>query len=47
MGKTEAIKVEMHPISFRSVVLAVPKDEGKKLLLIDDLTQIGCEGLLA
>ena len=47
MGKTEAVKVEMHPVSLQSVVLAVPKDEGEKLLLIEDLTWIRCEGLLA
>ena len=48
MGKTESRKVggEPHPVSFRSVVLVVPKDEGKKLLFIEDLTQIRCEGLL-
>ena len=30
-----------------SVVPTVPKDEGEKLLLIEDLTWIACEGLLA
>ena len=34
MGKTEAVKAKMHMVSLRSVVLAMPKDEGKKLLLI-------------
>ena len=37
MGKIEAVKVEMHPVSLRSVVLVVPKDEGEKLQLIEDL----------
>ena len=47
MEKTEAVKAGMHMVSLRSVVLAVLKDEGGKLLLIEDLTRIGCEGLLA
>ena len=47
MGKTEVVKVEMHPVSFRSVCPSVPKDEEEKHLLVEDLTQIGCEGLLA
>ena len=47
MEKTEILKVEMHHVSFRSVVPAVPKDEGEKLQLIEDLAQIGCEGLFA
>ena len=47
MEKTEAVKIEMHLVSLRSVVAAVPKDEGEKLQLIEDLTWIECEGLLA
>ena len=47
MGKIETVKVEMHPVSLRSVVPAVLKDEGKKQQLVEDLTRIGCEGLLA
>ena len=48
MGKTESRKTggEPHPVSLRSVILVVPKDEAKKLLLIEDLTRIGCKGLL-
>ena len=46
MEKTEAIKVEMHPISLRSICPAVPKDEEEKHLLIEDLAWIGCVGLL-
>ena len=38
MGKTEAVKAEMHMVSLRFVVPVVPKDEGKKRLLIEDLT---------
>ena len=47
MKKTEAIKVEMHLVSLRSIFPAVSKDEEEKCLLIEDLAQIGCEGLLA
>ena len=47
MGKTETVKVEMPRISLRSVGHAVPKDEGEKLQLVEDLSRIGCEGLLA
>ena len=46
MGKTEAIKVEMHHISLRFVVPTVSKDEGEKQQLIEDFTRIGYEGLL-
>ena len=48
MEKIELGKVggEPHLVSFKSVIPAVPKDEAEKLLLIEDLTQIGCEGLL-
>ena len=47
MGKTEAVKVEVYLVSLRSVVLVVPKNEGEKRQLVEDLTWIGCEGLLA
>ena len=47
MEKTEAVKVEMHPISLRFFCPAMPKDEEEKRLLKEDLTRIGCEGLLA
>ena len=46
MGRIGTVKVEMHPMSLKSVVLVVPKDEGEKQQLIEDLTQMGCEGLL-
>ena len=44
MGKIELVKVggETHPVSLRSVVPVVPKDEGEKLKLIEDLTRIEC-----
>ena len=47
MEKTEAVKVEMQMVSLRFVVHAVPKDEGEKLQLIEVVSWIGCEGLLA
>ena len=53
MGKTKLGKIELgkiegvlHPVSLKSVIPVVPKNEAEKLLLIDDLTRIGCEGLL-
>ena len=47
MDKIESIKTggEPHPVSLKLVILVVPKDEAKKLLLIEDMTRIGCEGL--
>ena len=47
MEKIEAVKAKMHIVSLRSIVLAVSKDEGEKLSLIEDLTRTGCKGLLA
>ena len=46
MEKVEAIKAEMLMVSLRSIVPVVSKNEGKKMQLIEDLTWIGCEGLL-
>ena len=48
MGKTESRKIggELHPVSLRLVILVVPKDEAEKMMLVEDLTRIGCEGLL-
>ena len=34
-------------LALGSILPVVPSDEGEKQLLIDDLTQMGCEGLLA
>ena len=49
MGKAEAVKVKEHPVSLKSIVPVVPRDEGEKLIrqLIKDLIQIGYKGLLA
>ena len=46
MGEIGVVKVEVHPMSLRSIVPVVPKDEGEKRQLVEDLTRIGCEGLL-
>ena len=45
----QTLSPEMAPqqLALRSIIPVVPSDEGEKQLLIDDLTQMGCEGLLA
>ena len=46
MGKAGTVKVEVHPVSLKFVTPVVPKNEKEKELLVEDLTQMGCEGLL-
>ena len=46
MGKTGIVKVEVHLMNLKSIVAIVPKDEEEKKLLSEDLSRIGCEGLL-
>ena len=46
MEKNEAMKVEVPMVSLKSVVAIVSKDEGEKRQLVEDLTRIGCKGLL-
>ena len=46
MGKIRTVKVEVHLMSFKSVTPKVPMDEKEKQLLVEDLIQMGCEGLL-
>ena len=46
MGKTGAVKVEVHLVSLRSIVPVVPKNEEEKQQLVEDLTQVRCKGLL-
>ena len=46
MGKARTVKVEVHPMSLKSVIPIVPKDKKEKELLVEDLTRMGCEGLL-
>ena len=45
----ESPSVAMAPqqLALRSILPVVPSDEEEKQLLIDNLTQMGCEGLLA
>ena len=45
MEKAGTVKVEVHPMSLKSVTLIVSKDEKEKELLVEDLTRMGCEGL--
>ena len=46
MGKAGTVKVKVHLVSLKSVNFVVPKDEKEKELLVEDLTRMGCEGLL-
>ena len=46
MEKTGIVKVEVHLVSLKSIVAIVPKDEEEKRQLSEDLSWIGCEGLL-
>ena len=47
MAGTSSAKVEMRPVNLRSVQAIVPTDEEEKQQLVDNLTKMGCEGLLA
>ena len=40
------MKLEVHPVSLKSIIPAVPWDEKKEEMLVEDLTKMGCEGLL-
>ena len=46
MGKVGIVKVENLSVSLKSIVPVVPKDEKEKQQLEEDLTRMGCEGLL-
>ena len=46
MAKAVQVKVELYPVSLKSVAPAIPKNDAEKDLLIEDLTTMGCEGLL-
>ena len=41
------MKVEIRPVSLRSVPAIVPTHKEEKQQLTDNLTKMGCEGLLA
>ena len=43
---TNAMKVEFIPVSLKSVFPVIPRKDEEKLRLVDDLTKMGCEGLI-
>ena len=47
MATSSATKVEYLPVSLKAVVPAIPRTDKEKEQLIEDLTKMGCEGLLA
>ena len=47
MVGASSVKAEARPVSLRSMLAVVPKKDEEKQQLVDDLTKIGCEGLLA
>ena len=47
MAGISAIKAKTRPVSLRSIPVVVPKKDEEKLQLAEDLTKMGCEGLLA
>ena len=46
MGRTGAVKVEVPSVNLKFVVPIVPKNKEEKRQLVEDLTRMGCEGLL-
>ena len=46
MGRIGTIKVENLFVSLKSVVLVVSKEKKEKQQLVEDITRMGCEGLL-
>ena len=46
MRKAGIVKVEEPLVSLKLVVPIVSKNEQEKQMLVEDLTQMGCEGLL-
>ena len=46
MEKTGTIKIEVHPVSLKSIVAVVLKIKEEKKQLSEDLSRIGCKGLL-
>ena len=46
MAKAVQVKVELYPVSPKAVAPAILKNDADKALLIEDLTTMGCEGLL-
>ena len=46
MAKVVHVKVELYLVSLKSVAPVIPKNDEEKEMLIEDLTKMGCEGLL-
>ena len=46
MAKAGAVKVELPSVSLKFVNLIVPRDAKEKEQLVEDLTRMGCKGLL-
>ena len=46
MMKAGCVKVELYPMSLKSVVPAIPGNDKEKKMLVEDLTKISCKGLL-
>ena len=46
MEKAGAVKIEVPSASLESITLVVSKDVKEKEQLVEDMTQMGCEGLL-
>ena len=46
MAKAGCVKVELYPVSLKSIAPAIPGNDEEKKILIEDLTKMGCEGLL-
>ena len=46
MAKAMQVKVELYLVSLKSVAPTIPKNDVEKDMLIEDLTTMGCEGLL-
>ena len=46
MVKARRIKIELYPVSLKSIAPAIPRNDEEKKMLVEDLTKMGCEGLL-
>ena len=46
MAKAGHIKVELYPVSLKSVAPVIRGNDEEKKMLVEDLTKMGCEGLL-
>ena len=47
MVKVGTVKVELPSVSLKSITPLVPRNVEEKEQLVEDLTRMGCEGLLA